>query len=415
MKKTKKLQAERVIKWFLKHIDNVDFINKSNSKKICDLFNEYSVAVNIEENLKISLKLWKLLITDAFIKIGIEDINSSNALAEYMDSFSEFEGILFGIDKKYRDHIIHTVWVFLIGYYLVKKQGKFDMIRTNIPLDKIEAAWCIIALCHDLGYPFSKIEKIYQSLNEMIEKIKGISLEKLTVDKTDEYEKYKNDLLLLLSSEYIVKNKGDYYSNKEHQLYFLDKRPILKTKYEKSMITYEHGIMSCLVLVHFFPFFSKISPKIIGENISFNLKEKFDTGSSILQAIANHTCKDIKIIGKNRFSIFLMICDEIAELYRPTRWNNKREMRTNICEIIVEEFDIDKKEVTLQFKTFMNDNEISSYCRDVKKKFKGATKTHTTTPTKTYSKTCYRMNFINHNKEMIGNFSYDSKGNFSES
>lgn len=103
----------------------------------------------------------------------------TDKLFEYFKEFREFEALLYGADKFYRDHILHVFRVWLIGIWLIekfksklhwdfKKLGDEKEKRFFINFDEVLAMWCIIALTHDLGYPLDKVKKIKSKLNGMM-------------------------------------------------------------------------------------------------------------------------------------------------------------------------------------------------------------------------------------------------------
>ena len=116
------------------------------------------------------------------------DINNDytfglETLKKYFEEFTEFEKVLYGVDGRYRDHVIHVFRVWLLGLALIiRSEPGIEMSTRDIDFDKlipdkplvseeeVVSIWAIISLCHDLGYPLEKAEKI----NESVEKCIGI-------------------------------------------------------------------------------------------------------------------------------------------------------------------------------------------------------------------------------------------------
>lgn len=142
-------------------------------------------------------KLWKLL-----IRIALRDIDEGSKgnvrIASFLDAATQFEETLYGLEPYYRDHTLHSLWVYLLGDFLLRGQLRPTYDDLNWYLyndvesepdwadyrqaardkeaeltveanDRRDAIWCVIALCHDLGYSLSKLGKI----NERVERVLG--------------------------------------------------------------------------------------------------------------------------------------------------------------------------------------------------------------------------------------------------
>ena len=86
---------------------------------------------------------------------GIDD------LKRYYDKYGEFEKVLYGSNRYYRDHVIHVLRTWLSGIELLTKNSGTCLDRMAIQektisptLNRAEkiSMWTIIALTHDLGY-----------------------------------------------------------------------------------------------------------------------------------------------------------------------------------------------------------------------------------------------------------------------
>lgn len=100
-------------------------------------------------------KLWGLLIEKAVICLRMFDerepflLSSCNnkyqyvygmdKLKQYHDSYVDFEGILYGSDVYYRDHVFHAIRVWLLGIYLLLSDNAFIVGNGNTEklIDKI--------------------------------------------------------------------------------------------------------------------------------------------------------------------------------------------------------------------------------------------------------------------------------------
>ncbi|TAL71318.1 MAG: hypothetical protein EPN88_05740 [Bacteroidetes bacterium] len=134
--------------------------------------------------------LWETLASCALNDID-QDSKGNSDLFNYMKAETSFEDILYGLEPYYRDHTLHSLWVYFIGEYILRelipdisnnlnwhlinsienekasysptllKQAKIVEKETYKEVNKKkDAIWCIIALCHDLGYSLSKLENL---------------------------------------------------------------------------------------------------------------------------------------------------------------------------------------------------------------------------------------------------------------
>ena len=60
----------------------------------------------------------------------------------------------------YRDHLLHQFQVFLMGFKILSSKWWQSTIRDHRDGKTDGTAWAIVALFHDIGYPFEKIEQI---------------------------------------------------------------------------------------------------------------------------------------------------------------------------------------------------------------------------------------------------------------
>ena len=65
-------------------------------------------------------KLWHNLISKALNYID-KTSKGNSELFEYLDVSSKFEDLLYGVDDYYRDHMIHSLWVYFIGEHIMRK------------------------------------------------------------------------------------------------------------------------------------------------------------------------------------------------------------------------------------------------------------------------------------------------------
>jgi hypothetical protein len=163
--------------------------------------NNLKLQNQIHNKVRICVKLWKLLFEAAMSQID-PDKSGYDDLFKYFDEYVGFEELIFASDSFYRDHTMHSLWVYLLSEYM-HKSGEFTIFFENIEkrlnnyahvesqlsdekygslfpglrelnseLVKMvqyqDAIRCISALTHDLGYPVKKITAINKQIKNVL-------------------------------------------------------------------------------------------------------------------------------------------------------------------------------------------------------------------------------------------------------
>ena len=342
---------------FFNNINNINFLVRKDQKVdiknlISDILNNIDELEKYEESLsqfniipyeqkkKINKtrKLWKSLITEAFYCLRESDEADTNDFKDdfgilniinYFYEFLEFEELLYGSDVYYRDHSLHVIRVFLLGFYLLtreqtKNSGEiinFQDLRIKNENDEIEikldnkvhqAIWAIISLTHDLGYPIEKIEKINQKINEIIKYYNSTGIEGLKYALPIQ-NLILNEFLLKFISSKIIKQKEEYFNVIQNK-YFI--------KFSNAFEKYKHGIMSCILLLKYVTYFKEsdfTNTKLRG--FKKRDAEQFIIRRLILRSIASHDNDDIYHIFSNHYSFLLMLADDLQEWDRHSKFS----------------------------------------------------------------------------------------------
>lgn len=260
-----------------------------------------------------------------------------NELKEYYDKYIEFERLLYGSNRYYRDHVVHVFRTWLSGTMLmVKNNGAYlEKLTINekdfeITLSNEEklSMWTIIALTHDLGYPLQKAKNIIDTTRSMVSTF--IANPNISMDLSFHgVQNYMNDFIVRLMSSKMIKYKKEKIEvdgkEQEIQLYAARLQPKYYFKFQKSLENNSHGILSTLIIYKLLTYFLE-SDYSINEDYVFNSEDQrqFYIRREILRAIASHTCNDIYQLYMTAFSFLLRICDDTQE------WGRK-----NISELYV--------------------------------------------------------------------------------
>lgn len=132
------LLSENGVKKYISNITEnhlqypLDEVVKRKLKKICDEgIDKGTKELSYEVNDEID-ELWNLLIEKSVICLRFFDkrepfmvngkeqyVYGMKKLKKYHEDYTDFEGMLYGSDSYYRDHVFHVIRVWLLGLYLI--------------------------------------------------------------------------------------------------------------------------------------------------------------------------------------------------------------------------------------------------------------------------------------------------------
>jgi hypothetical protein len=340
---------EDVIISYIKRLESIQFL-KGNSyrqekvrKELKKLLIELKDAINLEsgtdaDNIQVekAKEIWIILLSNSLAQISkSRNVRGLSAIIEYFNEMEKFEDVLFSIEKFYRDHTIHALWVYLLGDYVFNHKKYRWLLSSGIDWDiksfkKInkkvvlkfekklmnykDAIYCITSLCHDLAYPFEKAHKI----NSRIEQLGGYiginSFERLNVGFATEQLFLMQELLNLCSQKIV------FQKNNEVELIRDD--PTL-VDLSHSLEQHKHGILSAYILYRLVDTMGEVTFSNIKQR--YEGKEQLDVAqqslirSAILHAIASHTSDYAYSSKYNTFRFFLSLFDELEEFSRYSR------------------------------------------------------------------------------------------------
>lgn len=250
-------------------------------------------------------------------------------LKEYYSKYEQFEGLLYGANEHYRDHVFHALRTWMLGVYclLNEKDGEYLIDKIQIdgaketdfpnPLNILEklSIWTLSALCHDLGYPLEKSQQILDKTRQMMcEFIPNPNItSNFTFAGTQDH-----------INEYILKFMSTKMKTKDEDsnIYFGRIQPKYYLKYSKSLEKYNHGIISAVLIFKMLLFFVEADFNLNDDYVYEKEDAKqFYVRREILRAIASHTCNDVYNMNMTTFSSLLYMCDELQEWGRKS-WND---------------------------------------------------------------------------------------------
>jgi hypothetical protein len=310
----------------------------------------YGMAVKLFE-------IWPLILTDALRELKRNDCREwgddpdnkkmetffdetslgVTKLRDVLTGFSDFEGMMYGASPdRYRDHVVHSFRVWIIGHGILKTclGGKLKIAAEFDDLIKPkewESMWAIVALCHDIGYPLSHIEKVNNKAREALVN-QGLMPEgDLRFDFSEQMKMFNDTMIKIMASKTsklpdnlqkktkASSDKGKDKDKDKDRIYITHLQNKYYLKLLKSFDELEHGIVSSLLLSKSLVYFLESdfchdawSPLTEEDAKQFLIRRE------ILRSIACHTCQDIYHLKFNTLSFLLYIVDEIQCWGRPT-------------------------------------------------------------------------------------------------
>ncbi len=280
------------------------------------------------------LELWPLVLTDALLELKKHDVREFDRgnphmeeffdpaslgiteLQEVLKGFSEFEGMMYGASPdRYRDHVAHSFRVWVVGHGLLLRSfnGSLDIhpsIEKPVSSAEWQCMWAIVALCHDVGYPLSHVERINERARGTLKK-QGLMHEgSLRFRFSQQMMPFHDTIIRLIASDPVKHADGGYLTHIQTKYYL---------KLLKSFDRLDHGVVSSLLISRALVYF-------LESDLAYDPYKPLDSDDvrqffirrEILRAIAAHTCQDIYHLTFNNLSLLLYMVDEIQCWGRPT-------------------------------------------------------------------------------------------------
>ncbi len=277
-------------------------------------------------------EIWRYLLGKAIVYLKFTDTREEHhddedygveKLTKFFKTFREFEPLLYGSEEaQYREHIGHTVSVFLAGEYIISNSFGFSEIeiyseglkrkdmKTIIEPDVKEAMWCVMALLHDLGIALEKIPEINPKARNMLSEFGIGNIQELSYPVG--FSRLEDFGLRLISSDVSRFNTGkdEKYIHHVQSKYFM--------KFSEAYERRNHGIIGALVVLKNLVFFLETDySEDRHKPLNRDDVKHFILRREILRSIASHSNENIYYLRIQQFPFLLMIFDEIHEWARP--------------------------------------------------------------------------------------------------
>jgi len=243
-------------------------------------------------------------------------------LSEVLKAFSKFESLMYGAQpQRYRDHVAHTLRVWIIGHGLLKQclAGKLDadpLFDDSISPEEWECIWAMTALCHDIGYPLTAVDRINDRTRQALEGQGLHHLGDLRYGFSPWIQPLQETILQLMASKVVEVPPALRREEQAHVTHLQNKYYM---KFLNSLDRLEHGVVSALIvgrsLVYFLESDLCHDPF---DPLSEEDARQFLIRREILRAIAAHTCPEIYHLSFRTLAFLLFIVDELQCWGRPT-------------------------------------------------------------------------------------------------
>ena len=342
-----KSTGDKVLLQYLKRNTSIGFLSRKTKKLICKI--DDSSNLNKAKARDLLLKhIWPAVLEDALWVLKKNDPREwpeggkdrtigtffdkaslgVTELQEVLSGFSEFEGVMYGASpERYRDHVVHSFRVWILGQGLLKScfGGKLTAdTKLTIKRREWECMWALVALCHDIGYPLSQLERVNERARKAFTQQGLLAQGDLRFAFSQQMQPFHDTVIRLMASKPVklaenTRPPKDEEKKEKEKIYVTHLQNKYYLKLLKSFDNLDHGVVSSLLISKALVYFLESdlchdwwSPLTEEDARQFLIRRE------ILRAIASHTCPDIYHLEFNTLSFLLYMADEIQCWGRPT-------------------------------------------------------------------------------------------------
>jgi hypothetical protein len=331
------LDGPTIVNSFKQQLTDFTFIPQSDISDIskhldilADISRRRSPVIRHSRLRKTESSIW---LWDYFVRKALNSITTNtrgyHKLASYFKQYAHYENVLFAIDENHRDHVIHSIWVMMIAFYLsnqftllsnlyypvlnidLDKPSKSMQETTNIFCSHENALWILVFLTHDLGYPIQKTIIANDVMSDMISNFGFLTQTDFAYQFTVLHQTAIDELLNTLSTIIIWLPPGRYT---------LGIDPATRLDYSKTLEQFDHGIMSAYLIQRYLDFicdtmswYRHISGYSQRDTRNAALRALIITW---LSSISDHTNDNRYFDDLDNLSVLLVLSDELDEFSR---------------------------------------------------------------------------------------------------
>ena len=289
-------------------------------------------------------RLWRSLASHALQALDPAAKGNSKLFA-FLEAATKFEDLLYGLDEYYRDHTLHSLWVYLIGEHVLRDllpdvhdelnwfvyndiEREKSLYSSNL-LDrakkkeaevvkeanaKKDAMWCIMALCHDLGYSLAKLRNLNEKVETVLDYFDIADFRRVGYSLDIEHQYIVSQFLELMAADVRIVPTAD------------SKEPLIKCYRDdftywrlcRALERKEHGILSAYLVYKILGFFADVSVRGPAEEWGLDNDEAVNNivRGMILFGIAQHEFEYAHLNELGSLDEVLVLADELEEFSR---------------------------------------------------------------------------------------------------
>lgn len=211
----------------------------------------------------------------------------------------------------YRDHFIHSLNVFLLGYYIINKiEPNIFITNMNTNMQEqiddvtdINLIWMLTSTFHDVAYPIQTIELW---LNDLLKTLLGIN-PNYKINILDIVPPIYLDFMKMISAYNLNQDTKKWTQNDYNKIdwnYY--------NQFNSEIMNKDHGLISGLMLAHLLAIREGWGDgHLVSKNFLLNQLPA-------CHAISLHNLRNEISFNKFPFAFLLTLCDEIQDWGRPS-------------------------------------------------------------------------------------------------
>jgi hypothetical protein len=229
-------------------------------------------------------------------------------VVEILAAFEKLEEIFYSVNPLYRDHIVHSFRVYILGLYVLKRiwqldrdyfRNTFDRLNQRRDISIYSLIWFLASVFHDIAYPIQELNRLNESIEGFFLSFFGFQYKRAGIRPEQRWIHAVQDFLPLLER------------TKDSEKNIAIHRSLLE-----GLSTLDHGVLSALMMMN------SIVDDVVrkAEDPDEYFEEHFSKHvAQSAQAIALHNLEYVVSIEKAPMVFLLALCDELQEWDRSLR------------------------------------------------------------------------------------------------